>query len=195
MARPLKVLRTIVKVVSIAVSLAFIINSANGLLSAISLAENRSISTGPVQPGDFQLEYDFQKVDVAVEVHNTAMYDLEGILLRVQFDVGVNGTWINVLDVTSREVDPSIPPEGQTIKAGENATIGLHITQEHFNLTEFIAVVTPTPPWTLEDLLTLPSPTDFEARITIDFSVKYAFGQYQLAARLTLPTEKVLEGL
>jgi hypothetical protein len=159
------------------------------------MVENQSFTVGDVEPGDIEFDYSFQHVNISAAFQNPTIYDLEGILLNITFEVtndSASENWFTVLDVTSADVNESIPESGQTIKANELGVIALNISQDYFvDIADFEEYFYLTPPWDLETLLG----AAWEARITVGFTIDYAFRQYQVAASVVLGNNLILQGL
>jgi hypothetical protein len=192
----LKVIRTLVKIVAVVVTVGFIINSFSGVLSALSLVDSKGLSTNPINHGDFVFNYSNQSIVLGVVFNNTGMYDVDGIILSISFDISNGSGWINVLSVKSTDLNASIPASGQIIKAGQLGIIGINAGQGNFHYDQFLSdnPGLNVSSWNLKNLLQEAS-SPWQARIVILFSVQYAFNQYELAANLTLTTSAVEGGL
>ena len=199
MAHWLKVTKGIVRVVSIIVGIAFLINSLNGIASSVSLLDGESITQREIQPGDFEVNWDNQSVSVGMNINNTGAYDLEGIIVRIRFLINYDGVNYSILDVKSTDINESIPETGQTIKSGELKAISLKSSEETFDVTDFVVAAAAggalnATNWDLKALLEEEN-SPFLAFMLLDFSVDYAFKQYEFDLQMKFETDAILEGL
>ena len=199
MAHWLKVTKGIVRVVSIIVGIAFLINSLNGIASSVSLLDGESITQREIQPGDFEVNWDNQSVSVGMNINNTGAYDLEGIIVRIRFLINYEGVNYSILDVKSTDINESIPETGQTIKSGELKAISLKSSEETFDVTDFVVAAAAggalnATNWDLKALLEEEN-SPFLAFMLLDFSVDYAFKQYEFDLQMKFETDAILEGL
>ena len=199
MAHWLKVTKGIVRAASIIIGIAFLVNTLTGISSSVSLLDGEAITNREIQPGDFEVNWDNQSVSVGMNINNTGAYDLEGIIVRIRFIINFQGEDFSVLDVKSTDINESIPETGQTVKSGEVQPIYLESTEETFDMTEFVTAAATAGElnvtnWDLKSLLEQTN-SPFEARLLLDFSVDYAFKQYQFDLQMEFDNDAVLEGL
>ena len=190
----LRGIRTVVKIVAVVVSIAFALNSVNGVLGAIDLA-NGNIKVAPINPGDFQINYENLSISVGINVTNPGMYPLEGIIIGIRFQMKTNLTneWKTILNNDTVNLG-NAPEGGIIILPGGSEIIGLNCKLIDFELTPAgIASEFGLNPsdWDLAELLN----AELEAQLDLNFTVSYAFGQYKLNVALHLGNEAVGQGL
>ena len=209
MAHWLRWTRRLVKWTSIIISIAFLINSLNGIMSTIALADGEKIQQRPVQPGDFEINYENRTIDVGVIFNNTLFYDLDDILLHLKAVMAINRSKpsahnITIINALNNETDPSkfSQVKGYSIKSGEAKEIGVHISgPDAVNMEavfDYIGINPAT--WDVADLIQNPSlfgllNTTFEIFLTVEFSVSYAYGQYKIDVELDFSPETFNLGL
>ncbi|SRR6056297_2020210 len=210
MAHWLKVLRGLVKTASVIISIAFLINSINGIMSTVQLADGETIQQEEVEPGDFEINWENKTIKAGVKFNNSLYYDLEDIIIHISADICINDTKpdetnISIIDAWSNGIETDTTNEtleGQDVKSGETGTINVEIVGDEFiNLDpvfDYIGVDPAT--WDITDIITNPSlygllNTTFKVYFKLEFSVGYAFGQYQLDIDLDMAPETFNIGL
>jgi hypothetical protein len=193
----LKVTKKIVQILSLVVTLSFALNSINGFLGAVDLADG-GIQTDAIDPGDFKIDNTDLFLEIGMKINNTGVYDLTGIKIRMTMEVTNNITniWTTILNASNTQVNGS--EAGEIIKSGEVKNIGLKAEKSSFakspeEIATLLMVGDPTS-WSLEDVLALQN-IKFEARITLQFEIAYAYGQFQLDFEVILNTEAIQGGL
>lgn len=189
-----KLSKTVVKIIAGIISFAFLFNSVSGLMGSLNLADGQSINTQEINPGDFQINFNNLSIEIGIDIENNGIYDYERIIIGITFEMKSNiSDWITILDTNSSELDPSIPPEGQTIEShGGKANVLLKTELDDFKLdmTQIALLFgLNATSWDLSDLLDV----NFETRMNLSFSISYAFKQYQIDLNLFLDNE-VLKG-
>ena len=187
----LKGTRTTVKIVAAVIIIAFAINSTNGMMSAIELANGNDINNREIQEDDFKINWENLSISVGIDINNDQIYDIENIIVRISFEIYALNAWYTVLNKTTIQIDPSIPENGETIKAGESGEIGIEVAKDQFDMTEFLTAVPLGPTWDLKDLIG----TALNARLTMTFEVDYAFSQFQLDVVMVMNNDQITEGL
>ena len=189
-----KLSKTIVKVIAGIITAAFIFNSVSGLMGSLELLDGESITTQDLEPGDFKINFNELAIEIGIDIENEGIYDFEGIIIGLTFEIksNISENWNVILNTTSDQLDSEIPPEGQKIKPGEEASILLNATIDDFALDpNQIATLfgLNASSWDIVELFDV----DFEIRMNLGFSIDYAYKQYQLDFDLSLDND-VLKG-
>jgi hypothetical protein len=188
----LKKVRLVVKIVAAFVSLCFALNGANGIVNAIQLADG-NITTEEVNPGDFEINFNNLSVNVGVKIKNPGVYDIEGVIIGIIFEVQLvgNDTWFTILNNDTVKMGQA-PAGGATIKPGELVIIGINATMADFLYQPaMIGIILGLPPnWDLQTLIT----AGLEARLLLNFAIIYAYGQFDLDINLSLNTAAIAQG-
>lgn len=187
----LKKVRLVVKIVAAFVSLCFALNGANGIVNAIQLADG-NITAEQVNPGDFELNYNNLSINVGVKIQNPGVYDIEGVIIGIKFEMKMQGndTWFPILDTDTVKLG-NAPSGGQTIKPGESAILGVNATMEDFLYSPaIIGVIIGNMTWNLQTLIE----TNLDARLTLTFAVIYAYGQFDLDIIILMNNDAIKRG-
>ncbi|MHA1719671.1 MAG: hypothetical protein ACTSWX_01400 [Promethearchaeota archaeon] len=189
-----KLSKTIVKIIAGIISFAFIFNSVSGLMGSLNMVDGETINTQDINPGDFKINFNDLSIVIGIDIENKGIYDFENIIIGMTFEVRSNiSDWTTLLNTTSADLNTSISSEGQTIKPGKKENIILNATLNDFELipdqiAELFGLNKTS--WDLGDLLDV----NFETRMTLTFSIAYAFKQYQLDFILSLDNDVIKEG-
>jgi len=189
-----KLSKTIVKIIAGIISFAFIFNSVSGLMGSLNMVDGETINTQDINPGDFKINFNDLSIVIGIDIENKGIYDFENIIIGMTFEVRSNiSDWTTLLNTTSADLNTSISSEGQTIKPGKKKNIILNATINAFELipdqiAELFGLNKTS--WDLGDLLDV----NFETRMTLTFSIAYAFKQYQLDFILSLDNDVIKEG-
>lgn len=193
MSNIFKISKTVVKVIAGIITFAFIFNSVSGFMGSLELLDGESINARDINPGDFQINYSNLSILIGIDIENKGIYDFEGIIIGMTFEMKSNITgWKTILNTTSVELNSYISSDGQIIKPGEEVSILLNATFDNFEMDinkieeEFILPSN----WDLGDFLS----DNFETRMNLRFSIDYAFKQYQLDFDLSLDNEVIKGG-
>ncbi len=188
-----KLSKTVVKVIAGIITFAFIFNSVSGLMGSLNLVNGESINTQALEPGDFKINFNELALEIGIDIENEGIYDFEGIIIGMTFEMKSNiSDWMIILNTTSVLLNSSISSEGQTIKPGKKENILLNATIDDFALgpTQIATLFgLNASSWDLVELFDV----NFETRMTLRFSISYAFKQYQLDFVLSLNND-VLKG-
>jgi len=186
MVHILKLIRGLVKFAAVFISLAFLINGINGILSVTSLVDGQGISPDTINPEDFKIKYDDLHIEIGLKINNTGIYEIQDVVIGMKFFIRTNITdWNLVIDTNSTELNDTIPDSGDTIRPGEAKTIEIVADLPDFDLTPqeiatLFGIVDPN--WDLADLLDV----NFEVKMELTFTISYAFRQYQVAVALNM---------
>jgi hypothetical protein len=193
----LKLTKGLVQAVSIIITIAFLINSVNGALNAIKLADGNSIKPDSIAPGDFKIDYQDLYISVGLNFTNNGTYAIENIIVGLKFETKMGtGNWTMLLDNNTVSMNQASTKNGETINPGERKRIGIYAELPSFKLTpeEIQQYFNLNSNWNLKDLLALTNTTiKFDARLTLSFGISYAFGQYKIALQIVLETS-ILKG-
>ncbi len=182
MVNILKILRGLVKTLALVISLAFIINGLTGITTVIDLVDNNGVSVQDINPGDFTIKYDNLSISIGITINNTGIYDMESVKMSMKCELksNVSENWHEVIDTSSSV-------SGVTIGPSEVVDIDINADLIDFSSTpeEIAASLGITDPnWDLADLLN----TSFEIRVYLEFTIAYAFGQYDITVAMDLTT-------
>jgi len=186
MVHILKLVRGLVKFVAVLISIAFLVNGLNGILSVTSLVDGQGITTDAINPDDFKIKYDDLHIEIGIKINNTGVYDIEDVVIGMKFFVRTNITdWNTVLDTNSTALNSSIPSSGDIIRPNQAKTIEIVADLPDFTLSpqdiaDLFGIIDPN--WDLADLLNV----NFEVKMELTFTISYAFHQYQVDVALNL---------
>ena len=194
--------KRLIKTLAVVVSIAFLINSMNGIISSIQLADGETIQQTPIEQGDFEVNWQNKSINIGISFNNSMIYDIENIVIHLRVLLEVNGTTNHtIMDLFSNGVAIGDDVGGTTIKSGENKEIRINATGEQYfeDITPLLLTINPSldlSNWDLKDLLTSGlNFTTFKVHTLIDFSFDYAFKQFQVDVQLLIPPTKFLEGM
>ncbi|MHA1583850.1 MAG: hypothetical protein ACTSVU_08160 [Promethearchaeota archaeon] len=193
MANIFKISKIGVKILAGIISLAFLFNTISGLMGSLEMADGETVNIQDIQPGDFIMNFGNLSLEIGMDIDNKGIYEYQDIIIGMIFEMKSNVTgWNTILNTTSVALNSSIDPKGQTIKPGENKSVVMDAGMDDFelNITEIATLFGLSGNWNIGDLLGV----NFESRMTLSFTISYAFKQYQLSFDISLNNDVIKGG-
>lgn len=195
MAHILKIVRGLVKTIAVLISLAFVVNSLTGVTTIVNIVDNQGIEVQDFKPGDFRIKYDDLYIQIGITLNNSGIYPMENVKLgmRCELQSNLSTEWHEIINTDSTQLNSSIPAEGDLIEPGSgprNITITADLPDFSSNPSDIATILGITnSTWNFSDLLN----ADFKIRVFLNFTIAYAYGQYDILANIALSSED-LEG-
>ncbi|MHA1518845.1 MAG: hypothetical protein ACTSVZ_13690 [Promethearchaeota archaeon] len=182
MANILKIIRGLVKTIALVISLAFIVNGLTGITTVVNLVDNNGVSVQDINPGDFTLKYNNLSIDIGITINNSGIYDMESVKMSMVCELksNISTEWHEVIDTASSDLGVTIEP-GEVIDIDIAAEM-VDFSQQPGEIAASLGITDPS--WDLADLLN----TAFEIRVYLEFTIAYAFGQYDITVAMDLTT-------
>ena len=186
MANILKIIRGLVKTLALVISLAFIINGLTGVTTMVNMLNLENISMQTINSDDFNINYDDLHIEIGITINNTGLYDIENVQLSLKCDLknNISDDWQEIVNVNSSV-------EGVSIAPSQSKDIDISADIIDFSSTpEEIALLLgiTDPFWDFADLLDL-NESSFEIRMFLEFTISFAFGQYDLTVNFDLTND------
>ena len=182
MVNILKIIRGLVKTLALVISLAFIINGLTGITTVINLVDNNGVSVQDINPGDFTIKYDDLHIEIGITINNSGIYDMESVKMSMicELKSNISTDWHEVINTASSDLGVTIAPA--EVKNIDIAADLIDFSSSPAEIAASLGITDPS--WDLADLLT----TSFEIRVYLEFTIAYAFGQYDITVAMDLTT-------